>query len=43
MKIPLFQVAISEDVIEPVKEVLMSGYVGQGDKVEEFEKKIFNK
>jgi len=40
MKIPLFQVAISEDVIEPVKEVLMSGYVGQGDKVEEFEKEL---
>lgn len=28
---------MSEDVLEPVKEVLMSGYVGQGPKVDEFE------
>ncbi len=36
--IPLFKVKMSEDVIEPVNKVLMSGYIGQGAKVEEFEK-----
>lgn len=41
-KIPLFKVYMSEDVLEPVKEVLMSGYVGQGDKVEQFEKLLGN-
>lgn len=29
---------MSEDVLEPVNRVLMSGYVGQGPKVEEFER-----
>ncbi|MGI9291022.1 MAG: DegT/DnrJ/EryC1/StrS family aminotransferase [Gammaproteobacteria bacterium] len=33
----LFKVFMSEDVLKPVNEVLMSGYVGQGPKVEEFE------
>ena len=28
---------MSEDVLAPVNEVLMSGYVGQGPKVDEFE------
>jgi len=28
---------MSEDVLQPVNEVLMSGYIGQGPKVEEFE------
>jgi len=37
-KIPLFKVYMSEDVIKPLSEVLMSGYIGQGAKVEEFEK-----
>lgn len=36
--IPLFKVAMSPDVLEPVNQVLMSGYIGQGPKVEEFEK-----
>ena len=33
----LFKVFMSPDVIEPVNEVLMSGYITQGPKVEEFE------
>lgn len=36
--IPLFKVFMSEDVMEPVNEVLRSGYIGQGPKVEEYEK-----
>jgi len=36
--IPLFKVMMSQDVLKPVNDVLMSGYVGQGQKVEEFEK-----
>lgn len=36
--IPLFKVFMSEDVLEPVNKVLMSGYVGQGPKVDEFER-----
>ena len=36
-KIPLFKVYMSEDVIKPLSEILMSGYIGQGPKVEEFE------
>lgn len=36
-KIPLFKVFMSKDVLEPVNEVLMSGFIGQGKKVEEFE------
>ena len=31
---------MSEDVLKPVNELLMSGYVGQGDKVDQFEKLI---
>jgi dTDP-4-amino-4,6-dideoxygalactose transaminase len=38
--IPLFKVFMSEDVLEPVNKLLMSGYVGQGDKVDQFEKLI---
>jgi len=37
-KIPLFKVYMSKDVVKPLSEVLMSGYIGQGPKVEEFEK-----
>ena len=40
--IPLFKVFISEDVLKPVCEVLMSGFVGQGVKVDEFELKLQN-
>lgn len=36
-KIPLFKVFMSEDVLEPINRTLMSGYIGQGAKVEEFE------
>jgi dTDP-4-amino-4,6-dideoxygalactose transaminase len=35
--IPLFKVAMAENVHERVAEVLHSGYVGQGPRVEEFE------
>lgn len=35
--IPLFKVFMSEDVLKPVSDVLMSGFVTQGPKVEEFE------
>lgn len=44
-KIPLFKVFISEEVVEEVKNILFSGYIGQGVKVDEFElymKKLFN-
>lgn len=36
--IPLFKVHMPESVMGPLKDVLMSGYIGQGPKVEEFEK-----
>ncbi|MDP6437694.1 MAG: aminotransferase class V-fold PLP-dependent enzyme [Gammaproteobacteria bacterium] len=36
-QIVLFKVFVSEDVLQPVNDVLMSGYIGQGSKVEEFE------
>lgn len=36
--IPLFKVFMSEDVLKPVNDVLMSGYVGQGPQVDLFEK-----
>ncbi len=35
--IPLFKVFMSTDVLEPVKETLLSGFVGQGKRVDEFE------
>ena len=35
--IPLFKVAMSPDVLEPVAATLMSGYIGQGPRVDEFE------
>ena len=38
--IPLFKVFMSEDVIEPLNKVLMSGFIGQGPVVEKFEKKL---
>lgn len=40
--IPLFKVYMSPDVIEPLNKVLMSGFIGQGPKVEEFEKALKN-
>jgi dTDP-4-amino-4,6-dideoxygalactose transaminase len=36
-KIVLFKVFMSEDVLEPLNQVLMSGFIGQGPKVTEFE------
>ena len=38
----LFKVFVSEDVIKPVNEVLMSGQLTQGPKVEEFEAALKN-
>ena len=35
--IPLFKVFMSKDVIKPVNEVLMSGYVTQGKQVGKYE------
>jgi dTDP-4-amino-4,6-dideoxygalactose transaminase len=35
--IPLFKVFMSEDVLKPLNDVLMSGFITQGPKVEEFE------
>lgn len=38
--IPLFKVFMSHEVDKPLLDVLHSGYIGQGTKVEEFEKEI---
>ncbi len=38
--IPLFKVFMPESVMEPLKATLMSGYIGQGSKVDEFEAKL---
>jgi len=38
--IPLFKVFIPESVIEPLREVLLSGYIGEGPRVEEFEQQL---
>ena len=38
--IPLFKVFMAPEVIKPLEEVLFSGYVTQGPKVEEFEAKL---
>ena len=35
--IPLFKVFMPESVMEPLKKTLLSGYIGQGAKVDEFE------
>jgi dTDP-4-amino-4,6-dideoxygalactose transaminase len=39
-EIPLFKVHMPESVIAPLKTVLLSGYIGQGPRVEEFENKL---
>lgn len=39
-QIPLFKVHMPESVVEPVKATLLSGYIGQGQKVEEFERAL---
>ena len=36
--IPLFKVFMSKDVLEPLNNVLMSGFISQGNQVEIFEK-----
>lgn len=41
--IPLFKVAMSEDVSSPLLKVIHSGWIGQGEKVKEFEKKLSDK
>ena len=38
--IPLFKVFMPESVMEPLKKTLMSGYIGQGQKVDEFEAEL---
>ena len=38
--IPLFKVFMSDDVIEPLKTVLLSGFISQGPQVDKFEEKI---
>ena len=38
--IPLFKVFMSEDVIAPLNDVLMSGFITQGQKVEDFENQL---
>ena len=38
--IPLFKVRISETILQPLATTLMSGYVGQGPRVDEFEKAL---
>lgn len=39
-QIPLFKVFMSSTIMNPLKEVLFSGYVTQGPKVDEFEAKL---
>lgn len=41
--IPLFKVAMSEEVSSPLLEVIHSGWIGQGQKVDEFEKVLSKK
>ncbi|MDD5097379.1 MAG: DegT/DnrJ/EryC1/StrS family aminotransferase [Candidatus Omnitrophica bacterium] len=38
--IPLFKVFMPKSVMKPLKEVLFSGYIGEGPRVEEFERKL---
>jgi len=38
--IPLFKVFMPESVFEPLREVLLSGYIGEGPRVEEFERRL---
>lgn len=38
--IPLFKVFMSEDVLNPLNDVLMSGFITQGPMVEKFEEKL---
>ena len=38
--IPLFKVFMPETVIEPLRQVLFSGYIGEGPKVAQFEQQL---
>ena len=38
--IPLFKVFMPESVMEPLRKVLFSGYIGEGPRVEEFERQL---
>jgi len=38
--IPLFKVFMPESVMEPLRKVLLSGYIGEGPRVEEFERQL---
>ncbi len=38
--IPLFKVFLPESVMEPLRKVLLSGYIGEGPQVEEFERQL---
>ncbi|MHC4757680.1 MAG: DegT/DnrJ/EryC1/StrS family aminotransferase [Planctomycetota bacterium] len=38
--IPLFKVFMPDSIMEPLKKVLSSGYIGEGPKVKEFEKQL---
>lgn len=38
--IPLFKVFMSKNIMKPLSKVLISGYIGQGAKVDEFEAKL---
>jgi len=38
--IPLFKVFMPESVFEPLRKVLLSGYIGEGPRVEEFERQL---
>ena len=38
--IPLFKVHMPPSVLEPLKQTLLSGYIGEGPKVQEFEKNL---
>lgn len=40
MNVPLFKVFMAEDAGDCVAKILKSGYIGQGQKVEEFEEKL---
>tara|TARA_B110000003_G_scaffold270174_1_gene302236 strand:+ start:1140 stop:2300 length:1161 start_codon:yes stop_codon:yes gene_type:complete len=40
MNISLFKVFMSEDVLEPVNDILMSGYITQGKQVEKYETEL---
>src|SRR5579862_556295 len=39
-QIPLFKVFMPDSVMKPLQETLLSGYIGQGPRVDEFEAKL---